>query len=303
MKIVIALHSTTGNTRIVTRFAASHLRSRGHECEVIDVVKNPEPPDLTGVDLLGLAGPTMYLRPTFTLERYASRIPNAGDEAVPAFLLNSCGGMPGAYFAMLSELLGYKGYVTLGGYWVLAPSNWPPHVVTMKKIVATEPLSVVAAVTPRKYRWVPALFWEKMCHPDEQDRDDLVTFLDDILHRAQSPVLEEAPLPSQLHEAIPLTITLGRIIPREFPDRLLRFHIDRSRCTACGTCVNVCSEGIIVRGGEDEVPTVTGGCSGCYACFNRCPEGALSDSLTQPGVGQYKAPPRTMRELFRHQDS
>lgn len=299
MKIAILLHSTTGNTRIVTRFAAAYLRSRGHLCEVIDVVARPERPDLSGVDLIGVASPTMYLRPTFTIERYVSRMPNAEGGRKPAFLINSCGGMPGAQFAMLAELLAYKGYVTFGAYSVLAPSNWPPHVNIVRKIAFTEPLSMVAAFTPRSYRWFWALFWESICHPDERDRDGLVVFLDEMVQSATEGNFEQAPSPNQLDVPIPTTDSLGRIVWRDLPDNFLQVHIDRQLCSRCGTCINVCSDHVITRVEDDDVPTVGTGCTGCYACFNKCPEGAISDNLTSPGVGQYRRPPESMRDLFR----
>lgn len=298
MRVVIALHSTTGNTRLVTRFAARVIESRGHECEVIDIVRHPEPPVLDGVDLLGIASPTMSLRPTFTMEGYVTRLPNA-PERRPAFLLNSCGGMPGATLAMLAEQLSYKGWVVLGADWILAPSNWPPHVMFQRRMAAIEPAAELARWLPRQQRWIPALFWDSVCQPDHQDRDDLERFVDQMLAKTKAGDLDSAPTPMELHQPIPTTATLGRIVARELPDKLLRFRVDVGRCTGCGTCVSVCSERIITQRSDHEVPTIGRWCSGCYACFNHCPEGAISDSITNPGEGQYRSPSRQMREIFR----
>lgn len=297
MKISFLLHSTTGNTRLVTRFAASYLRSRGHVCEVLDVVERPDP-DVGGVDLIGVAAPTMYLRPSFTIERAVARLPNAGPRRRPAFLINTCSGLPGAHFAVLAETLRYKGYVTLGAYAMIAPSNWPPQVAAHQRLAVSEPLSLVASFTPRSARWLWALLWERVCHPDEQDRDALVVFLDDVVAKAEAGSLDEALRPAELHAPVPMTAALGRMAWPDLPDQHLGVHIDPLRCAKCGTCVEVCSERIITRAG-DEVPVIGPGCAGCYACFNHCPEGAISDRLTTDGVGQYRAPPRSMRELFR----
>jgi ferredoxin len=295
MRITILLHSTTGNTRVVTRFAAACLRDRGHDVDVVDVVRRPDLPGLDEVDLLGVASPTTYFRPTWTMERTIARMPNATARK-PAFLINTCGGAPGAQFALLAELLAHKGYVALGAHWVLAPSNWPPHIDAMRPLAWSSPLARLAPLAPRSLRPLWAVFWERSGMPDRRDRDDLVRFLDEVTSRAAAGRLDDAPTPKQLHVAIPTTNLVGRIIPREFPDRFLAFHIDAGRCARCGTCVEVCSERIITRSSDEEVPRIG---SGCYACFNRCPEGAISDAVTKPGRGQYSGPPRAMRDLFR----
>jgi ferredoxin len=158
---------------------------------------------------------------------------------------------------------------------------------------------MVASFTPRSYRWFWALFWASVCHPDERDRDGLVMFLDDIIQSAEKGELDDAPTPSELHVPIPTTDVLGRIVWRDLPDNFLRVHIDPQLCTRCGTCITSCSEWVITRADDDEVPVVGTGCTGCYACFNKCPEGAISDALTRPGIGQYRRPPESMKELFR----
>ncbi len=300
MKIVILLQSTTGNTRVITRFAAAHLKAFGHEVEVIDIVKHPEPPDLSDVELLGVASPTMYLRPTFTIDKYVTRMPNAPGGRKPAFLLSTCGGMPGAHFEMQAQRLACKDWVVLGAHWMLAPTNWPSHVSTMKKIEWTDPLSFVAPFAPRSWRWVWATLWERNGLPDAGDRDELLDFVDDMVSEAESGQLDEAPAPMELYQPLPGGRLCGRIFPREFPDMLLQPSIEESTCTRCGTCVKVCSEHIISQADDDSVPVIAKGCSGCYACFNRCPEGAIYDTITPPGVGQYKGPPRVMKEMFRY---
>ena len=63
MKIQFLLHSTTGNTRLVTRYAAGYLRVQGHDCDIHDIAKRREPPDLAQVDLLlrqGLGEPLPF---------------------------------------------------------------------------------------------------------------------------------------------------------------------------------------------------------------------------------------------------
>ena len=55
MRITILLHSTTGNTRLVTRYAARRLEAAGHDVTVHDIVKRrgEEPALLRHRSLLG----------------------------------------------------------------------------------------------------------------------------------------------------------------------------------------------------------------------------------------------------------
>ena len=64
MNVLILLHSVTGNTRLLARYAASCIGQAGHDCRLHDIVEKPAPPGLGKVWLLEIACPTMYFRPT-----------------------------------------------------------------------------------------------------------------------------------------------------------------------------------------------------------------------------------------------
>lgn len=50
--------------------------------------------------------------------------------------------------------------------------------------------------------------------------------------------------------------------------------VDRSRCTGCGTCVDVCPAGAVaLKDGKARIDEAT--CVGCEACVGACPEGAI----------------------------
>jgi Pyruvate/2-oxoacid:ferredoxin oxidoreductase delta subunit/flavodoxin len=298
MKIKILYHSTTGNTRLVARYAEAHLVAEGHRVDLVDIVKQPEVPSFRGVDLVGVACPTMNFRHTFTLERYILRMPNARAKRLPAFLLGTCAGMPGAHYVLLAEQLACKGYVALGAHWVLAPSNWPAHVSVMRKLAWTERFSHLASRAPRSWRPLWASIWESWSCPDDQDRQGLVTFLDRVVGQARAGDLAGAPTPRQLAVPVAGTHIVGRIVPRDMPDVALKLHIESDKCSACGTCMKLCPEGVIVQKDQASAPQVTRGCSGCYSCFNHCPEGAIGDALITAGDGQYKRVPAAMKTLF-----
>jgi len=200
---------------------------------------------------------------------------------------------------MLAELLRRKGYVVLGAHWVLAPTNWPPHVRMVRSLAWSEPFGRLAGLTPRSLRPIWATFWDRPSHPDRRDRDALLAFVDAMARKAAAGELDQAPSPAELHRPIAACAIAGRLIPREFPDQKLRMRAEPSRCSGCGTCVRVCSEGVVTQPVVGGPPRIGPGCTGCYACFNACPAGALVDALSPDGLGQYKGPPRDMRELFR----
>lgn len=61
-------------------------------------------------------------------------------------------------------------------------------------------------------------------------------------------------------------------------------YIDESRCTGCGRCVSVCSEGAIELDGT--LAYIDGHkCVGCQACIEVCPSGAIL-SLTEPSLSE-----------------
>ena len=300
MKILIALHSTTGNTRLVTRFATERLRAAGHDCEVVNIVRHPDPPARLAdeVDLLGLACPTMYFRATVAMERYAARLPNAPVEGRPAFLLGTAAGETGAHFPLLAEQLAHKGWMTLGAHFVISPSNYPIHLHAVRWLSWSKPLGDALARHVPLLRSLWGFPWPSAAEPNERDRDALGGFLDETVRQAASGRLDEVPPPSRLARGLPTCAEQGRMIAPERFDAMARIRIDAPRCSACGTCVALCPAGVLTRERDDAVPDKGRGCIGCFACFNNCPEGAIAGIGAPPGKGRYPGPSLRMRRLF-----
>ncbi len=305
MKIAILLHSTTGNTKVVTRFAASCLEDAGHDVEVYDIVKhkNQVLPIFDDVDLLGVSCPTMYFRPTFAMERILARLAPIQGASRPAFLLATCMGEPGAHFAICAEQLRYKGWIAVDAKWVLAPSNWPTHFHAVEKTEHTTPIGTWLNHLYRPGRPLWGSIWPYSLLPDEGDRRDLERWLEGMLEKVAEEPLDRAPTPQQLHRSFPGAGLSGRIFAREHVEKSIALSIDEATCTRCGTCSLICPLDAIEQVHADAVPRFIAGCTGCWACLNRCPEGAISALGTPLGVRQYSGPPRAMRELFRKRSS
>ena len=67
--------------------------------------------------------------------------------------------------------------------------------------------------------------------------------------------------------------------------------IDRERCIACGTCVNVCPQDVFWGSEKEQAPIVSYGeeCWHCNACVLDCPsEGAIRLRIPLPAQICYR---------------
>ena len=302
MNITILLHSTTGNTRLIARYASKWLQKRGHDVHLVDIHSTPPPPqpenmDLSDTDLLVVANPSMYFRPTVAMERFVSRLP-AREEGEPraAFLLGTCMGEPGAHFALLAETLEPKGWPVIGAHWVLCPSNYPTHLAAVKRL---QGLSMLRPRLDHHLRALRPLWWSLWPdgEPDEGDREELDSALRGLLHTLRHHDL--TPLrPNDLYRGIPTCNAQGRLFPVELLDRIVGIEVLEDACVRCGACVRACPAGVLTHPSPEGLPEVGTGCMGCFACYNACPEAALKAVATPPGRGVYKGPSPSMRALF-----
>jgi len=297
MKCLILLHSATGNTRLMTRYAAARIRAEGHTCTVHDIAAKPRPPALGKVDLVGFACPTMYFRPTFAMERFVARIP-APASPKPAFLLGTAGGEPGSHFALLAEQLAHKNLLALGAHWVMFPESWPPH----RRLV--DGLGRSAAVGarlcgrfPSMRAWV-SIAWPDLGVPVERDRDALDRFLRRMLAAAPGFSPAEVPFPAALHKPMPGFSSIGRMVTLQMAGQYTAVQPVPDRCTRCGACVKVCPVGCITQEDERAVPVFGPGCTGCWACFQHCPDRAIAGWTVGPGQGRYPGPTPELKALF-----
>jgi Pyruvate/2-oxoacid:ferredoxin oxidoreductase delta subunit/flavodoxin len=305
MKILLFLHSTTGNTRLIVRYAADRLRRAGHECELRDITRHPKPPsgaELSEHDLLGFACPTMYWRPTVTMERFAARLPDAGEAGSaprPVFQLATAGGEAGAHFALLAEQLAHKGWVTLGAHMVPMVNNWPPHRALSARIPFAQTLAGALDRSRPVLRPELSLLWPDVGEPKEHHRDRLADFLDRMVDRAERRALSEAPAPTDLWRSNRVMHAIGRLMTVEQMRQGTRIQIDPCRCTRCGTCVRLCPAQCLTRKSELDVPRLGDNCTGCWTCYNHCPDRAISGWASPQGAGRYEGPAPASRALFR----
>ena len=66
--------------------------------------------------------------------------------------------------------------------------------------------------------------------------------------------------------------------------------IDYDKCTACGVCVDICSEDVFFGTADGEMPLVNHPevCYHCYLCIRECPSGAMWLRTPMPMMVPYK---------------
>ncbi|MDY0005155.1 MAG: 4Fe-4S binding protein [Polyangia bacterium] len=298
MKCTVFLHSTTGNTRLIARYAARRVEAAGHECALVDITRLSEAPPLDGIDLLGFACPSMYWRPSMTMERFVARLPSAAPSGRPVFQLATAGGDPGAHFALLAEQLEHKGWLTLGAYFVPMVNNWPPHRALADRIPYAR--IVTTSLTERKPSLRANL--SNLCpdlgEPEARHRDGLDAFLARMLDMAARGDFSARKAPASLWKGNRAMYAMGRLMTVEQMRKGSSIRIDPERCTRCGVCVKLCPVGCLTRSGEDEVPSVGGNCTGCWTCHNHCQDRAISGFGAPAGAGRYGGPSAEVRRLF-----
>lgn len=302
MKVLILLHSTTGNTKLVTRYARTVIEARGHSCSIHDVGRNPDTIDLEGVDLLGLSCPTMYFRPTYVMERVVARLPVA-ERKMPAFLLATCGGDPGAHFQLLSEQLAHKETAVLGAHFVPMTNNWPIHRNVVSPFAPAEPVIEQLLKHRPKARGSMAFLWPDIQGVSKKAPQALKTFVETMLNKADSGRSSDyvwAPEPSELPHGPAATSIAGRNLDVFKMRKSTNITIDRELCMRCGTCINICPSECLTRDDERSIPRVGDNCTGCWACFNHCPHGAIGGVAAPPGAPRYTGPTKAMRDIFRN---
>ncbi len=66
--------------------------------------------------------------------------------------------------------------------------------------------------------------------------------------------------------------------------------IDEEKCSACGTCYDLCAEDVFFGTEEGNRPVVSHpeACYHCYLCVNECPEEAIWLRTPMPMTVPYK---------------
>jgi len=308
-RALILLHSATGNTRLVARFAAHRLEGMGLSCRLHDIQRAADPPSLEDVDLLGVAFPVMYGNPTLAIQRYlAHQVPHSPDR-LPAFVLATASGEPFAALPLMSQQLQSKGFAPVGAHWVIAPTSFPGHIAPLRLaeeapvlgslMRATEPLGRKAWTRWSGLRVAASSIWLDASTPTLADRQALVRFLYQVVDRAGAAGDQARPRHGDCSgQGLPGMARVGRLFKPESIARRVRLHSDPALCQRCGACVMACPVHCIA---QDEMgyAHIGAGCTACHACYNACTFGAISTPVAPRAIGRYTGPTDALKKLFQ----
>ncbi len=282
----------------MTRYAASCVTYAGHKCQIHDIAARSELPSLCSVDILGVACPTMYFRPSFAMERFVAQL-TPSNTLRPSFLLATAGGEPGAHFPLLAEQLSKKGFVTLGAHWVIFPESWPPHLAFVKGLAkGASYLALLTKRYPILRPWL-GIFWPALGVPYARDRDKLKVFIEEMILKATNFDTSKAPSFEDLHKPLPGTNWLGNMVDYVIAQELTAVEIIPEYCTKCGICIKICPVGCIRQQDENAFPSFGLSCTGCWACYQHCPEQAITGWGVKRGGGHYPGPSPELKHLFK----
>jgi len=299
MKCTILLHSATGNTRLVARFASRRLTEAGHHCVLHDIVDDPEPPDCSDVDLLGVASPTNYFGPSRVMHQFLDRLPPAVDGPGLAFLLGTCSGEPGAHLVTQAEQLGRLGWLTMGARTVTFPDTWPPHRALASPLTFSASIGRALGAKLSPLRPLLSLPYPDLSQPSHRTVSRLGRFIDRVARRAAVRDHLAAQSAADLARTRPPgMVRLGRAVTMDWVRRCTDIRIDPHRCSRCGTCVDLCPSGCLTRDDDQSVPRVGSTCLGCWACYHHCPSDAISGWHAPAGKGRYPGPDPATVEAF-----
>ncbi len=250
-KSLIVYFSQGGTTARVAEYIAIGLRVAGYQVDLCNM-KDEQPPDLSGYDLLGIGSPAYYYRPPFSVMDYVNSLPDFG--GLPAFVFVVHGTYRGDTGNTIRHVLARKGPQEVGyfhcygadfflgylneGYLFSADHH------TAGELAQAEDfgLEVAARLAGKEY---------------VRPKDD--------------------PAPPMLYRLERFLV--NRWLTREVFSRLFGVHV--GKCNGCDVCVEVCPTGNITKdkGGR---PVWGRDCLLCLTCQLKCPEEAITSPVSWP---------------------
>jgi ferredoxin/flavodoxin len=244
MKIGVFYFSGTGNTRHFAKKIAEGINQTGAYAEAIDIKNNPR---VEGFDAVGICFPVYSWAAPWALQKWVRNLPD--QKGKKAFVFATFAGKDTNAILRLIRLCQGVGLDVVNWGKSVAPESWT--------VVRTEEFLER---------------WEKKSK--KKTADDPIKFGKNTvkIFKGES---EKRPLPKFKRSAFDL------VIPFYKPSMLrlwYRVHLDKSKCTKCGLCAEVCPTASITL---TPYPKFKRPCAGCYGCINLCPTEALESLLTK----------------------
>ncbi|MEW6517642.1 MAG: EFR1 family ferrodoxin [candidate division FCPU426 bacterium] len=262
MRGLVCYYSSTGNTRLVSRYAARKLAAA--EWTLCDLIQEAAP-DLNPFGAVMFVCPTDFWSVPERVIRFIRSLPLQTGR--PAFVLATYGMMGAFALRDLGRLVRKRGFKIIGAAPFHTPENYPPLIVQglgMKQSPSEEEL--------RRF---------------DRELSQWNARLQDAA--AGRPVRALKP-GEGLASLLPAP---GRATARR--DMGEKF-VDESLCSQCGTCQKGCPYQAIQLAPFPAFNQAV--CYGCWRCFNRCPKKAIYTKKFRE-QGRYPRPEPALEEKLR----
>jgi len=261
-KAIVIYYSQTGNTKKVAQAIHAGMNKTGEQCDIARL-RDVNPRDLTGYDLIGLGSPVIHSRELANVTNFISSLKSLDGKHAFAFCTH--GAIPGYYMARVVPALIQKGLIVIG--W----RDW--------FTAAYHP------IIPKPY------FTDG--HPDAIDLKEADDFGREMVERSRRISLGET-------ELIP-TLPKGREYDERYcpvPDsfavagdqwkrfvRQQNFKVNVEKCNypKCTHCIDNCPMGAIDF--SVSPPLFGKDCDSCFLCEQTCPRGAIEFDYDEMEIG------------------
>jgi flavodoxin/Fe-S-cluster-containing hydrogenase component 2 len=250
-KSLIVYFSQSGTTARVAESITVGLRAAEWQVDLCNL-KDEQPPEIGGYDLLGIGSPVYYYRPPFNVMDYVKNLPDLSERASFVFVLH--GTYRGDTGTTIRRTLARKGAREVGylhcrgadyylGYlkqgYLFSPGSPTAEELAQAEVFGCEVAARVAG--------------ESYARPEEDRSPAAIYRLERFL--------------------------ASHWLVRQIYSRL--FAVDTKQCSACGLCMKLCPTGNITKDTMQR-PVWGRNCLLCLTCELKCPKGAITSPVSWP---------------------